>query len=75
VRGVGRIRQDCIRSAGEYGFLKGYRMEEIGFLLLLAGVLGLALSLVMLSRRKRVTKRSLPDNFDFADRKYSERRR
>jgi hypothetical protein len=55
--------------------MKGYLMEEIGFLLLLAGGLGLALSLVMLGRRKRVGKRSLPDDFDFADRKYSERRR
>jgi hypothetical protein len=50
-------------------------MEEIGFLLLLAGVLGLALSLVMIGRRKRVGRRSLPDNFDFADRKDSESRR
>jgi hypothetical protein len=50
-------------------------MEEIGFLLLLAGVLGLALSLVMLGRRKHGTKLSLPDNFDFVDRKHSERRR
>lgn len=50
-------------------------MQEIGVLLLLAGVLGLALSLVMLGRRKRGVKRTLPDNFDFADRKHSERRR
>jgi hypothetical protein len=50
-------------------------MEEIGVLLLLTGVLGLALSLFMLGRRKRGTKRSLPGNFDFADRKHSERRR
>lgn len=50
-------------------------MKEIGFLLLLAGVFGLVLSLFMLGRRKRTTKRTLPDNFDFGDRKHSERRR
>ena len=50
-------------------------MEEIGFLLLLAGVLGLGLSLVMLGRRKRRTKRSLPGTFDFVERKHSENRR
>lgn len=50
-------------------------MEEVGALLLFAGVLGLALSLFMIGRRKRRVKRSLPNNFDFVDRKHSESRR
>lgn len=50
-------------------------MEEIGILLLFAGVLGLALSMLMLGRRKRRQNRWLPDNFDFSDRKDSENRR
>lgn len=50
-------------------------MEEIGVLLLLTGVLGLAISFCMLGRRKRRARRSLPDNFDFTDRKHSEYRR
>jgi hypothetical protein len=50
-------------------------MEEVGVLLLFAGVLGLALSLFMIGRHKRRPNRSLPDNFDFGDRKNSEYRR
>jgi hypothetical protein len=48
-------------------------MEEIGLLLLFAGVLGLVLSVLMLGRR-RANRRQL-DNFDFFDRKDSESRR
>jgi LPXTG-motif cell wall-anchored protein len=58
---------------------KGYKpriiMEEIGSLFLLAGLLGLVLSLFLLGRRKRSPGRSLPDNFDFVNRKHSEHRR
>jgi hypothetical protein len=50
-------------------------MEEIGTLFLLAGFLGLVLSLFMLGGRKRSPSRSLPDNFDFVNRKQSENRR
>lgn len=38
-------------------------MEQIGILLLLAGSAGLALSVVMIGRRK--PPRTLPPNFDF----------
>jgi len=50
-------------------------MEEIGIFLLLAGVTGVVLSLCMAGRRRRRSRRALPDNFDFADRKHSESRR
>lgn len=50
-------------------------MEEIGVLLLFAGLLGLVASLRMLGRPKRRSNRFLLGNFDFAERKDNESRR
>jgi hypothetical protein len=50
-------------------------MDKTGIVLVLAGLLGLLVSLVMHGRRKGRSTRPLPGNFDFGDRKHSENRR